>query len=729
MSEQSNSLKSDVLDVDDVVENVGEDVQDLYDSAESAEFDELVEGLDDLDGVSPDMAEDDEAGKSNKNERLWLIVTLLAFALALLSALVLSPMVTKQAQRVDKAEELVSKISLTTNSAEQALASASGQYDDVTNSILETEAALQQLVEVKGLSGSLSDKLFGNADHNAKINQQWTNYKALTEQFLANREGVTTIKQRLATLSGRLTKVVSDSVAFVEAVAKEGRNKSTNTSKDKYLFLTSEASNLNGILGRLATTLRGYFLPGTDLARLSDSQNGLMVRLQETLNRIVSNSAAVVGTAAEPLREQYSDLESRVLAVGDQAGAMSESRAVLQQLNAQSGVLIESIQSGGNESGLSSLLGRLSTILPLLFGLLGVFSLWRYTQVQTQDLVMHDAGLEETLADQQESILKLLDEMSALADGDLTVEAEVTDQITGAIADSVNFAVIEMRELVSQINRASIEVANESELAVSNAQAVSQSNMSQAEKISQASELMQRVSNSMREMTEQANSSASMATESIHASERGAQAVRDTISGMEDMREQIQDTSKRIKRLGESSQRIGDIVALIDDIAEQTNILSLNAAIQASMAGEAGRGFAVVSDEVQSLAERSTEATKKIAELVTTIQNDTNDAVLSMEKATQQVVSGTKVADSAGTALAEIENVSQRLSGLVEGISRGSNEQAETVTKVSEEVTEISDSSTDTSRKAQDSANSIAKLLELAKDLETSVSRFKLPAS
>jgi len=337
--------------------------------------------------------------------------------------------------------------------------------------------------------------------------------------------------------------------------------------------------------------------------------------------------------------------------------------------------------------------------------------------------------LEETLADQQESILKLLDEMSALADGDLTVEAEVTDQITGAIADSVNFAVIEMRELVSQINRASIEVANESEQAVTNAQSVSKSNITQAEQISEAATLMQKVSTGMREMSEQANSSATMATESAQAATQGAQAVRDTIDGMENMREQIQDTSKRIKRLGESSQRIGDIVALIDDIAEQTNILSLNAAIQASMAGEAGRGFAVVSDEVQSLAERSTEATKKIAELVTTIQNDTNDAVLSMEKATQQVVSGTKVADSAGAALAEIEEVSKRLSGLVEGISKGSNEQAEVVTQVSDQVTQVSAESSDTSKKAQDSANSIAKLLELAKDLETSVSRFKLPAS
>jgi len=287
---------------------------------------------------------------------------------------------------------------------------------------------------------------------------------------------------------------------------------------------------------------------------------------------------------------------------------------------------------------------------------------------------------------------------------------------------------MEMRELVTQINSASVQVANESELAVGNAQAVSASNIAQADKIASAATMMAEVTDSMRQMSEQATSSSEMATESIKVAAQGTQAVRDTIKGMDDMREQIQDTSKRIKRLGESSQRIGDIVALIDDIAEQTNILSLNAAIQASMAGEAGRGFAVVSDEVQGLAERSTEATKKIAELVTTIQNDTNDAVLSMEKATQQVVSGTKVADSAGAALSEIEAVSERLSSLVVGISKGSNEQAEVVTQVSEKVSKVSEESTDTSRKAQDSANSIAKLLELAKDLETSVSRFKLPA-
>ena len=305
----------------------------------------------------------------------------------------------------------------------------------------------------------------------------------------------------------------------------------------------------------------------------------------------------------------------------------------------------------------------------MLFALFGAFGLLRYTQGQTQQIEFRDEGLAQTVARQQESILQLLDEMSSLADGDLTIEAEVTDQITGAIADSVNFAVIEMRQLVSQINSASEQVASESQLAVESANQVSQSNRDQAEQINQASDIMQQVAGDMKVVSEQASDTSKMALESIDVATRGARAVRDTIEGMENMREQIQDTSKRIKRLGESSQRIGDIVELIDDIAEQTNILSLNAAIQASMAGEAGRGFAVVSDEVQNLAERSTEATKRIAELVKTIQNDTNDAVLSMEKATEQVVAGTRVADTAGGALAEIEIASQKLSEIVAEIA------------------------------------------------------------
>jgi len=725
MSDPKQNLQDDVLDLDGVGDSIGaDDLQNLYDEADLANLDDLDDF--DLDEETELVA--DGKAQSGGNEKFWLFLTLFAFALALLSASLLGPAVSEQKQRADHSIDAISKVNLSSLAASQAM-TESGRFEPVSRAISDAEVSLSRFTDAGSFSGKLANTIFSNSSHDAEVNELWAGYKAASEQFLANQQEVTEAKEKISALNARMSRAVGDSVVFVEAVAKEGRNKATGASKDKYLFLTSEASNLNGILSRLNGSNRNYFASDTDLSRLADQQNGLMIRLQETLSRIVSNSAAIVGTAAEPLRAQYADLEARVLEIGDRASSVSEARGALGQMRSQGVALSERIQAASNQGGTLKLVSNLVTILPLIFALLGAFSLWRYSQAQTRELVQHDAGLEETLADQQESILKLLDEMSALADGDLTVEAEVTDQITGAIADSVNFAVIEMRELVSQINRASIEVANESEQAVSNAQSVSQSNISQSGQISEAAALMQQVSTDMREMSEHANSSSTMATESLHAASQGAQAVRDTIEGMENMREQIQDTSKRIKRLGESSQRIGDIVALIDDIAEQTNILSLNAAIQASMAGEAGRGFAVVSDEVQSLAERSTEATKKIAELVTTIQNDTNDAVLSMEKATQQVVSGTKVADSAGNALAEIESVSQRLSGLVEGISKDSNEQAETVIKVSEKVALVSDSSTDTSRKAQESANSIAKLLELAKDLETSVSRFKLPAS
>jgi len=720
MNDPKQNIDSDILDLDNIVDDSVADIelQDGFDDVPTDDFGDL--------GADEDLTPVASGGTGSG--RLWITLAILGFVLAIISSLVLQPAISVQKQRAGQASQVLAQVQLTNNAASQAL-TATGSYAPVIANIQAAENALDNLTGGGSISGSIASMIFNNGAADQQVQAGFDAYKSSVDKFLSNEAGVTELKGKLAELTEKVGVTVGESVGFVEAVAKEGRNKGTGTSKDKYLFLTSEASNLNGILGRLSTSVRGYFAPGTNLDQIANVQNGYMVRLQDTLKRIISNSAAVVGTAAQPLQAQYSDLSGRVSEIGERASALTDTRQALAGLLNQGGEFAGVVQQATGQTAALRFVQNLATVLPIILALLAAFALWRYMRTQRRGLVDHDADLEETLADQQESILKLLDEMSALADGDLTVEAEVTDQITGAIADSVNFAVMEMRELVSQINRASIEVANESELAVTNAQSVSKSNMAQADQISSAAALMQRVSSSMREMSEQANSSSAMATESITVAAQGTQAVRDTIKGMEDMREQIQDTSKRIKRLGESSQRIGDIVALIDDIAEQTNILSLNAAIQASMAGEAGRGFAVVSDEVQSLAERSTEATKKIAELVTTIQNDTNDAVLSMEKATQQVVSGTKVADSAGAALSEIENVSQRLSGLVQLISKGSNEQAEVVTKVSEQVTEVSDSSTDTSRKAQDSANSIAKLLELAKDLETSVSRFKLPAS
>ncbi len=738
MNKSTISYNDESTEIDDLIDQADIDVEELRSEMELdinsiQEIDDEVLNTGDEFDAFEDVEDEDVAAapvvtNSRKSERLWLILTILFFLLALLSSLLVGPTISQQEDRVSNIDQVVKDVSLANTSAGQSL-TANGRFDPLIKNIADAKRDVNKLISGSSVLSGVSNFIFGNDSANQKIQEGWDSYNTATQKFIANQNDLTQIKSRITTLTGSLNSVVGETVGFVEAVAKEGTNKNSGKDKDRYLFLTSEAANLNGILSRLNSSVRGYYVPSSDLSALVDSQTNLSARLQGTLSRIVSNSAAIVGSVATPLNEKYQTLANSFAEIGASTPKLTESRLALNEMRASGAELVQRLNSARSDTSVSPLMRSLATILPLILAILGAFSLFRYSRAQASGLIAHDAGLESALAEQQESILKLLDEMSALADGDLTVEAEVTDQITGAIADSVNFAVMEMRELVTQINRASVEVANESELAVNSAQAVSQSNTHQAQEISHAASLMTKVSNDMREMSEQANSSSAMATESLKVAEQGTQAVRDTITGMDNMREQIQETSKRIKRLGESSQRIGDIVSLIDDIAEQTNILSLNAAIQASMAGEAGRGFAVVSDEVQSLAERSTEATKKIAQLVTTIQNDTNDAVLSMEHATQEVVSGTKVADTAGSALAEIETVSQKLSSLIAGISKGSTEQAELVNKVSQQVTKVSDSSTDTSQKAQDSANSIAKLLELAKDLETSVTRFKLPNS
>ena len=328
----------------------------------------------------------------------------------------------------------------------------------------------------------------------------------------------------------------------------------------------------------------------------------------------------------------------------------------------------------------------------------------------------------------QDAILKLLDEMGDLADGDLTIQPEVTEQITGAIADSINYAVREMRNLVMRIKNAAQQVAVASEHSRQTATELTEAALRQAAQITEATGKMVAMARSMEDMSKSAERSAEVAQGSVATAKRGAAAVQDTITGMDGMREQIQETAKRIKRLGESSQQIGEIVELINDIAEQTNILSLNAAIQAAMAGEAGRGFAVVADEVQRLAERSAEATKQIADLVKTIQADTNEAVASMEQATNGVVQATRLADAAGQALGEIESVSEQLSSLIVNIARDAQRQSQTATDVSGSMAKIQETTTLTSSGSRQTAEAIGKLSDLARELQASVAGFKLPA-
>jgi len=327
----------------------------------------------------------------------------------------------------------------------------------------------------------------------------------------------------------------------------------------------------------------------------------------------------------------------------------------------------------------------------------------------------------------QAAIMRLLDEMSSLADGDLTVQATVTDNMTGAIADSVNFAVEQLRELVTGINITAQTVAESAQGTMNITGKLAEASNQQAEQVRDITETINEMAESFDVMAERSRESSDVAQKSVTIANKGSNMAQQTIQGMDTIRDQIQETSKRIKRLGESSQEIGDIVELINGIAEQTNILALNAAIQSASAGGAGRGFAVVADEVQRLAERATNATKRIEILVKNIQADTSEAVISMESTTSEVVSGARKAEDAGEALVQIESVSKDLSRLIEQISTEAQAQSQTATQVAGQMTAIRDVSIQTSEGTNQTAVSMGRLADLVGKLSESVADFKLP--
>jgi twitching motility protein PilJ len=326
----------------------------------------------------------------------------------------------------------------------------------------------------------------------------------------------------------------------------------------------------------------------------------------------------------------------------------------------------------------------------------------------------------------QDAILRLLNEMGDLAEGDLTVQATVTEDITGAIADSVNYAIEELRMLVDGINRAADQVNQATADARASSEELLASAERQSRQIAETTESINQMSASIGQVSENAAESARVAEQSLATARRGGDSVRGAIAGMNAIRGQIQETSKRIKRLGESSQEIGEIVDLISDITEQTNVLALNAAIQAAAAGEAGRGFSVVAEEVQRLAERSAQATRRIGVIVKTIQSDTQDAVNAMEASTQGVVEGTTRSDAAGKSLAEIEAVSDELARLIQRISDATQAQAATAVRIAGDMRQILELTEQSSVGVRRSAESIGELAVLSNDLKVSASGFKL---
>jgi twitching motility protein PilJ len=425
----------------------------------------------------------------------------------------------------------------------------------------------------------------------------------------------------------------------------------------------------------------------------------------------------------EDLGTNMGDMVETVGAVLANTQALLQSKLAANSLFAASDSLLQDTNQLSSDYQST---GSMGYLLAAVFGLVAIGSLVLLGLVNINETKSRARKSEEENGRNQEAILRLMDELGELAEGNLTINASVTEDITGAVADSINYTVEELRSLVRGINNAALQMDQAASQAAQVSDSLQQASRRQTEEIEGTSAAVVSLAQSVQQVSSNAAESARVAEQSLAAAEKGQQAVSNAISSMNGLREQIQETSKRIKRLGESSQEIGEIVELISDITEQTNVLALNAAIQAASAGEAGRGFSVVAEEVQRLAERSADATKQIAAIVKTIQSDTQDTVAAMEISTQGVVEGAKLSDAAGQTLAEIGDVSKKLATLIADISSATQSQAESTAKVAETMQDIKSISAQTSSGTQQTAESIGGMKQLAQDLKSSVAGFKL---
>jgi twitching motility protein PilJ len=480
----------------------------------------------------------------------------------------------------------------------------------------------------------------------------------------------------------------------------------------------------------------GAAVPAQAAQRLAESTGylGQVIRGLQGADTGLGLPRATGAEAERRLKELdalYTDLNAAVRSIVDAAPALPAAQAAARDVTEDARALAALAGAGGPITAASGPIAWLP--LALAGGaLLLLLGLWIGIRSLRETVERHRAALDAQRKDgdrNQQAILRLLDELSSLADGDLTVQATVTEDITGAIADSINYAVDALRGLVTTINQSAIHLDSAAKQTQALAQHLAKASGAQSKQIASATESANAMAAATEEVSGNAERAADVARHSVEVAHKGGDAVRRTIDGMNTIRETIQETSKRIKRLGESSQEIGNIVELINDIAEQTNILALNASIQASMAGEAGRGFAVVADEVQRLAERAANATKQIEVLVRTIQTDTNEAVVSMERSTTDVVGGALLAENAGAALEEIEQVSNQIASLVQNISGSSRQQTLAAQNIARNMQVLKEISAQTAESTSATSAAIAKLAELSSGLRKAASGFRLPGT
>ena len=632
------------------------------------------------------------AKQSEKSSSFNRVAGLIAFCLVVAAALTY----WQSGSKGTATPELAALSQAIPSQAANALNGADGAFDKLNESVRKV-ADLRRA----GSPGRASD---------------WQQLESRAAAIVSNRSAVESVQVARQQIEGDATTILQLSDELLERSGSAAVIQEFQQRADR-IRTTAAALPQAGSAGAISIAADVVFL-----RNVYDALAGEATELD-----VAALSNADSAAALAPMASSLDGLEQQSAVLGTHIEAYSTLTTEQAELNSSASRLLDTAFAGPSANARSGVLalvwlplGALALALLLLAGLLVMH---RRTAAFKQTARKHAEQNERN----QQAILRLLDEMGSLADGDLTVEATVTEDITGTIADSFNYAIEELRTLVATVNETALMVDTSTKQAEHTAADLAEAADRQAQEISAATSSMNSMASSIEEVSGNAERSSDVARHSVEVAHKGGEAVRRTIDGMNAIRETIQETSKRIKRLGESSQEIGNIVELINDIAEQTNILALNASIQASMAGEAGRGFAVVADEVQRLAERSTNATKQIEVLVRTIQSDTNEAVVSMERSTTDVVGGALLAENAGAALDEIEQVSNQIASLVQNISSSARQQASSAADVTKRTTRLREIGNETGAATSATAASIANLSELATELRKTVERFTLP--
>ena len=585
---------------------------------------------------------------------------------------------------------------------------------------------------VNALGGGLQDEL-------SSISTLMERAEKSAGLILGQQKTLTQVGDALRTINRQSSDLLETAETISSLKLQQGAGAAEISAAGQLVMLTQRiAKSANEFQTLEGVSPEAVFLLGKDLNSFKEISEGLLNGSAEM--RLSAARDPQVREQLETLIKQYDDTRTQASAILGNLQGLVSAREAQSSINNDSEPLrqqLEQLQTALQGLGGASMLQLALLTIAILTVVLSGIGISRVqlldSRARQQEAERHqvDARLQEQEAKRindanQAAILRLMNELQSVAEGDLTQEATVTEDITGAIADSVNYTVEELRALVGSVQNTVTRVAQTTEqVDVTSTELLAASN-EQLHEIRETGKSILDMAGRINNVSAQAQESAQVARQSLQAADSGLKAVQNAIGGMNSIRDQIQDTSKRIKRLGESSQEIGEITELISDITEQTNVLALNAAIQAASAGEAGRGFSVVAEEVQRLAERSADATRQIAALVKAIQTDTQDAVAAMERSTQGVVEGARLSDSAGTALSEIDSVSRRLAELIEQISSSTSREANMANGVAENIQHIFAVTEQTGEGTRTTAQQVRELSHMAEELRQSVSRFKI---